>query len=148
MNTYCENIKIAILGPVSAGKSTFFNSLCSNTCSDMKRKKTTMLPQIYNIVHDKNKIDSIEDIYNKNKESNERILNLRENGQFIIEKDFTEIIHNINLIPDFITLSDKNATYSILDIPGLNCGGDTLYYDYIKKMINDIVDILLDKCIR
>lgn len=46
---YTENIKIAILGPVSADKSTFFNALISNTCSNMKRKKTTMLPQIYNI---------------------------------------------------------------------------------------------------
>ncbi len=142
MDNFSENIKIAILGPVSAGKSTFFNSLCSNTCSDMKRKKTTMLPQIYNIVGDKNKIDSIEVIYNKNKESNEKILNLRESGNFVIEKDFTEIVHNIGSIPDFITLPDKNATYSILDMPGLNCGGDTLYYDYIKK-ISKSIDIYL-----
>ena len=67
MNTPSENINIAILGPVSAGKSTFFNSLCSNTCSDMKRKKTTMLPQIYQIVSDVQITDSVEVIYNKNK---------------------------------------------------------------------------------
>lgn len=39
-----ENIHIAILGPVSAGKSTLLNALFSNTFSDMKRKKTTMTP--------------------------------------------------------------------------------------------------------
>jgi len=37
-----ENIHIAILGSVSAGKTTFFNSLCSDRMSDMMRKKTTM----------------------------------------------------------------------------------------------------------
>ena len=48
-----ENIHIAILGPVSAGKSTFLNALFSNTFSDMKRKKTTMLPQIYHTTKNK-----------------------------------------------------------------------------------------------
>lgn len=140
MNTtpFIEKIHIAILGPVSAGKSTFFNALCSNTCSDMKRKKTTMLPQIYNITNDIKNIDSIDSIYNKNKESNEQILKQREDGTFNIDQDFNEIVHTINKIPEFIDLLDKNATYSILDMPGLNCGGDSLYYDYIKKISNTI----------
>ena len=139
---FIENIHIAILGPVSAGKSTFFNALCSNTCSDMKRKKTTMLPQIYNITNDSKNIDSIETIYNRNKESNEKILKQREDGTFNLENDFKEIVHKIDKIPDFIDLLDKNATYSILDMPGLNCGGDSLYYDYIKK-ISEKIDIYI-----
>lgn len=136
-----ENIHIAILGPVSAGKSTFFNSLCSNTMSDMMRKKTTMLPQIYKIIDDDCERD-VGAIYEKNKESNEKILALRESGEFDICRDFTELIHTMNPIPDFIQLPDTNATYSILDMPGLNCGGDTLYYDYIKK-ISSTIDIYL-----
>ena len=135
---FVEKIHIAILGPVSAGKSTFFNALCSNTCSDMKRKKTTMLPQIYNITNDIKNIDSIDSIYNKNKESNEYILKKREDGTFNIDQDFNEIVHTISKIPEFIDILDKNATYSILDMPGLNCGGDSLYYDYIKKISNTI----------
>jgi len=143
MNNFIENITIAILGPVSAGKSTFFNSLCSNTCSDMKRKKTTMLPQIYKVIKNTDElIDSVEYIYMKNKESNEDILRLRENGQFVIERDFIELIYYISPIPDFISIPDKDSTYSILDMPGLNCGGDTLYYDYIKRISNSI-DIYL-----
>ena len=40
-----ENIKLAIFGPVSAGKTTFNNALMSNKCSGMARKKLTMLPK-------------------------------------------------------------------------------------------------------
>jgi hypothetical protein len=137
-----NNIHIAILGPVSAGKSTFFNALSTRTCSDMKRKKTTMLPQIYKTVHDESKVDSIEIIYAKNKFSNEQILEKRENKKFNYNEDFNEIVHFINPITDFIVLPDTTATYSILDMPGLNCGGDDLYYDYIRKISSNI-DIYL-----
>lgn len=136
-----ENIKIAIFGPVSAGKTTFFNGLMSNKCSGMARKKTTMLPQIYQMVNDGENIDTIEEIYQKNKTSNEEILKLREDGEFKQDCHFTELIYNINPIPDFIQLPDM-ATYSILDMPGLNCAGDTLYYDYVAK-ISATVDIYL-----
>jgi GTPase SAR1 family protein len=137
-----ENIKLAIFGPVSAGKTTFFNALMSNKCSGMARKKLTMLPQIYQIVNDGIQIDTIEEIYQKNKASNEEILILREDGEFDQDCHFTELIYNINPIPDFIQLPDLNATYSILDMPGLNCAGDTLYYDYVKK-ISPTIDIYL-----
>lgn len=128
---------MAILGPVSAGKSTFFNALMSNTYSDMKRKKTTMLPLHY-ICQKSDKNESVEDIYNKNKESNEEILKLRESNIFDVSKHFEELIYHIDPIDDFISLPDKNASYSILDMPGLNCGGDTLYYDYIRRVSRDI----------
>ena len=137
-----ENIKLAIFGPVSAGKTTFNNALMSNKCSGMARKKLTMLPQIYQIVNDDAQIDTIEEIYQKNKSSNETILKLREDGTFDQEQHFTELIHNIHSIPDFIQLPDTNATYSILDMPGLNCAGDTLYYYYVQK-ISSTIDIYL-----
>lgn len=139
-----ENIKLAIFGPVSAGKTTFFNSLMSNKCSGTARKKLTMLPQIYQIVNENNsvQIDTIEEIYQKNKASNEEILRLREDGEFDQDCHFTELIYNINQISDFIQLPDTNATFNILDMPGLNCAGDTLYYDYVKK-ISTTVDIYI-----
>ena len=128
-----EHITIAILGPVSAGKSTFFNAISSNTCSDMQRRKTTMLPQYYHITKSDSAIDSIEDIYQRNKQSNEHILQLRESGQFNHQRDFVEIHHSLKEIKDFIELPDPNATFSILDMPGLNCGGDDLYYKYTRE---------------
>jgi GTPase Era involved in 16S rRNA processing len=47
MSQYHENIHIAILGPVSAGKSTLLNGLFATTYSQMKKKRTTMMPNIY-----------------------------------------------------------------------------------------------------
>jgi GTPase Era involved in 16S rRNA processing len=49
MSQYQENIHIAILGPVSAGKSTLLNGLFATTYSQMKKKRTTMMPNIYQI---------------------------------------------------------------------------------------------------
>lgn len=136
--SFHNNIHIAILGPVSAGKSTFLNSLFSNTFSDMKRKKTTMLPQIYKTTSDKAIIHSTDEIYQMNHESNERILKLREENKYT-QTDFKELVYNVAPIPDFINLPDKTATYSILDMPGLNCGGgDNMYFNYIQSISKDI----------
>ncbi len=133
-----ENIHIAILGPVSAGKSTFLNSLFSNTFSDMKRKKTTMLPQIYKTTNNSDIIDSQEHIYTINHEMNEKILKLREENKYT-QADFKELIYNVERIDDFIKLPDKHATYSILDMPGLNCGGgDNMYFNYISQISKNI----------
>lgn len=51
--SYHNNIHIAILRPVSAGKLTHLNALFSDTFSDMKREKNTMLPQIYQTTNNK-----------------------------------------------------------------------------------------------
>jgi GTPase SAR1 family protein len=139
---YNNNIHIAILGPVSAGKSTFLNALFSNTFSDMKRKKTTMLPQIYQTTLNDSEINTTEEIYNLNHESNEKILKLREENKYT-QADFKELNYKVAPIPDFITLPDKTASYSILDMPGLNCGGgDNMYFNYIQS-ISKKIDIYI-----
>lgn len=148
-NTYGDinNVNYAILGPVSAGKSTFFNALFTQTCSDMKRKKTTMLPQYYQTTsHATVEIDSVEQIYERNKTSNDEILLKRENNTFDYKNDFSEIYHIVRPLIDFIDLPDKYATYSILDMPGLNCGGDNMYYEYITSISHkiDIYFVLFD----
>lgn len=142
-----NNISYAILGPVSAGKSTFNNALFTQTCSDMKRKKTTMLPQIYSTTNDKSvNIDTIDKIYERNKLSNDYVLSRRENSTFDYNTDFEEIHHTIDPLIDFVSLPDIGSTYSILDMPGLNCGGDEMYYDYIKSVSHklDIYFVLFD----
>lgn len=134
-----ENINIAIIGPVSAGKSTLLNGIFSNTFSDMKRKKTTMMPQIYNISDNCNKYNTYQEIKLANSKSNHEILELRESGKYTTE-NFSELTYNIKHIDDFIKLPNKNISYSIIDMPGLNCsgGGDTIYYDYLSKKSKDI----------
>ena len=47
-----NEINIAIIGTVSAGKSTLMNTLFTNQYSDMKIKRTTMQPQVYYEVND------------------------------------------------------------------------------------------------
>ena len=136
--SFTENIHIAILGPVSAGKTTLLNSLFSDTYSDMKRKKTTMLPQIYQTHINGKDLDTAETIFKKNKESNDAILKLREENKYT-QKDFIELTYNVNSIRDFLKIPDDKATYSILDMPGLNCGGgNDMYYNYIKQISHKI----------
>ena len=139
MSKYQENIHIAILGPVSAGKSTFLNALLSNTYSDMMRKKTTMLPQIYQTTTNTKEIDTAENIKEKNRKSNEEILKHRESGQYN-DSHFKELLYKVTSIDNFIELPDKNGTYSLCDMPGLNCsgGGDVMYYNYLEKNAHKI----------
>ena len=47
LNINRNQINIAILGAVSAGKSTLLNTIFANTYSHCKIKRTTMTPQIY-----------------------------------------------------------------------------------------------------
>ncbi|ARF08481.1 hypothetical protein Catovirus_1_531 [Catovirus CTV1] len=47
MNNLELTIRIGIIGPVSTGKSTFINSLFGKTYSQMKLRRTTMIPQVY-----------------------------------------------------------------------------------------------------
>ena len=134
MNTDINNIVIAILGPVSAGKSTLLNGLFCYTMSEMARKRTTMLPQIYNITNNKNDDKKIKDIYKINQESNKKIFDLRQNETFS-ESDFVEITHNVYNINDFI---NNGCTYTLLDMPGLNDQHSQIYYNYISKISQNI----------
>ena len=87
-----ENIHIAILGPISAGKSTLLNGLFCDTFSDMKRKRTTMLPQIYQITNDNKKYMSSAEISTLNTKINNEILQKRDANTFT-PNDFKEHIY-------------------------------------------------------
>ena len=137
MSQYQENIHIAILGPVSAGKSTLLNGLFATTYSQMKKKRTTMLPNIYQTTYNDKEVDSFETIQKKNAESNETIFKLRESNQYN-QTHFKEIIHKVKPIEDFIELPDKKATYKINDLPGINDQDAQIYYDYVKNNSHNI----------
>jgi GTPase Era involved in 16S rRNA processing len=137
MSQYQENIHIAILGPVSAGKSTLLNGLFATTYSQMKKKRTTMLPNIYQTTFNDKEVDSFEMIQKKNAESNDNIFKLRESNQYN-QTHFKEIIHKVKPIEDFIELPDKKATYKINDLPGINDQDAQIYYDYVKNNSHNI----------
>lgn len=105
------NYSIAILGTVSAGKSTLLNGIFAKNFSDMNIRRTTMTPQMYQLSN-----LSIEENYDKivnqnvllNKEFQKEIWN----GEEII-------IHDVNFPSNFIK-NHPNINFRIYDIPGLN----------------------------
>jgi GTP-binding protein EngB required for normal cell division len=133
-----ENICLAILGPVSAGKSTLLNALFANTYSEMRRKKTTMLPQIYQTsCHASDHPTQATKILEQNTRSNREVLASRDAGTF--DSKLIESIHYVCPIDGFITIPDPHATYQIIDMPGLNCGGgDDMYYKYLDTKAPEI----------
>ena len=65
-----NSIRIGLIGCISSGKSTLLNAICVNQYEDMKTKRTTMLPTLYqetNTYISKNKAET-KLIYKQNKE--------------------------------------------------------------------------------
>jgi len=130
-----EELSVILVGPVSAGKSTLLNAIFSDTYSEMKRKKTTMLPQVYN-VRKADLYNSKDDILFTNSSYNEEILKLRDEKKY--DKVDKVIEFTVPPIFDFIHIPDKDAIYKIIDMPGLNCGNDSIYYDYVARIAHTI----------
>ena len=114
-NSIRLEINIAIIGQVSVGKSTFINSLFTNQYSDMKIKRTTMLPQIY-----EEQIDSSytgqKNIREINRKSNEKIAKESEEKKMTSMKDLT---YRVPVIEDFVK-RPKAVKFTVYDIPGIN----------------------------
>lgn len=107
-----KSINIGIIGCVSAGKSTLLNSIFGKCLSDMKIKRTTMVPQIYHLKHNDDSNTNIDEIINNNKTTNQSFTNKVWNG--------TDVCHyNIKHPKNFIELSDE-FEFNIYDIPGIN----------------------------
>lgn len=68
------SINIGIIGCVSTGKSTLNNALLLNQYSDMKIKRTTMLPQVYCETTNKSILKSARQINEETSQSNKEII--------------------------------------------------------------------------
>lgn len=134
-----NNIRIAIVGPVSAGKSTVLNSLFVEQYSDMKIRRTTMLPQVYTETNDDtNNIDTNQ-ILNNNTDMNNQIINKQVE---LSTNNCIEIPYNVPRVFDLIDLH-KNTFLEIYDLPGLDDGEtEQIYFDYLKKNFKKM-DIVL-----
>jgi hypothetical protein len=119
-----ENIHIAFIGPISAGKTTLMNALFSAPYSCTGLRATTHVPQIYQTCHDPSMLEDHNRIQAKNKNAT---LHAKTTGEFCPVK------HIVEPIKKFIKLPCDKATYSVLDMPGLNCTTHSAkYYDYIS----------------
>ena len=132
-------IRIVVVGPVSTGKSTLINSIFINQYSDMKIKKTTMLPQVYRETQNKLNIMDAKIIYSKNTTINENILT---NKIELTNENCNEIIHYIPQITDIIRMPD-DVYLEIYDLPGLDDGKqEEIYFNYLRENFNKF-DIIL-----
>ena len=142
-----NQINIAILGAVSAGKSTLLNSVFSETYSQCKIIRTTMVPQVYYEFSNKKRCkDLIQSIRQENENINKKIREMTENRETLTQEDIKEVNYIVPKVQGFTEL-EKKVFLSIYDIPGLNDGEtDDLYYNYVDSNFYkfDIIIFVVD----
>jgi len=140
-----NQINIAILGAVSAGKSTLVNTIFAETFSKCKIKRTTMTPQIY-LETDAAKTETANEINEKNTEINNKLIAKTQAGETVTLDDIKETVYLVPKVHDFTEL-EKDIYLTIYDIPGLNDGRTKdVYFEYIENNFNkfDIVIFVVD----
>jgi small GTP-binding protein len=138
-------ISIAILGSVSVGKSTLMNSLFAEQYSDMRIKRTTMLPQVYQETEDDG-IISDKQIRKENTEHNKKIYDDANNKKKLTLEDCKELVYQVPKLHDFI--DNKRQYYiNVYDLPGIDDADlKDVYTAYLEKQFSefDIVIFMLD----
>lgn len=140
-----NTISICIVGAVSSGKSTLLNAIFLEQLSDMKIKRTTMVPQSYTEKSDITVTNAVE-INRQTTEINNRIIRQTENNQKFTIEQCQEMDFFVSKIDHFdILLSGIN--FKIFDIPGLNdFRTKDVYFEYINKNYYkfDIIILMID----
>ena len=140
-----DHINIAIIGTVSAGKSTFTNALFIEQCSDMKIKRTPALPQIYVESSVKLSSKSKRAILDRNIAMNTKLMSDTEGDAKLTIENVEEITYNVPKLKNFVSVDDVGFT--IHDIPGINdSSSKAVYYDYVRREFHryDIVMMIVD----
>jgi predicted GTPase len=145
-----NQINMAIVGPISVGKSTFVNTLFIKQYSDMRIKRTTMTPQVYYETNIKETDKSIsKKIMLDNREINELLYKKYENGEDLSYDDVKEIKYFVPKTKNLVNLMD-DVYLTVYDMPGLNDGhvGDNLevYHKWLSNNFYkfDIITCLFD----
>ncbi len=129
MATLSKNTKLCLVGSVSAGKSTFLNSLFCRKLTQCKIKRTTMVPTRY--IENETAIDTDEEIYRQVSEKNDEIIKKTESGEKLLEEDYKELEFNVGKLD--IKIMSKGGLVDIYDIPGLNdARTKSEYYKYLE----------------
>jgi predicted GTPase len=133
-NIIQPTINFGIIGCVSSGKSTLLNSLFCDTYSDMKIKRTTMIPQVYQCDPKIQKSkDSVKEIRINNEQINKKFIEQTENKTALTIQDCCEIVYKVPPINNFIELP-SNINIAIFDIPGLNDSQTkNTYFEYLNQ---------------
>jgi GTPase SAR1 family protein len=133
-----HDLKVAIIGSVSVGKSTFINALYAKNLSDCKRIRSTMVPQHYKesalvMTMDVEKIKTSNNESNNNKEAVDKI---------------NEIVHEVPINKYHLKKQNRNDyLLHLYDIPGLDDSKTKdLYFKWVTDNFHqfDIVIYILD----
>jgi GTPase Era involved in 16S rRNA processing len=128
-----NNLNIAIVGAVSAGKSTFINTIINEKLSETSFNNTTMSPVLFIENREKGLNSSdFKNIYDKIKTTNDEVSILIKNKKV---KKCEELVFEIDKLN--INIHEKFGL-NIYDIPGLyqllpNNTYNTTYIDYFKN---------------
>ena len=112
-----DTINIAMIGAVSAGKSTLTNALFVEQYSDMNIKRTTTMPQVYietNVLCSKNELNKIRE---KNREINKKYMDATSNGNKLSYEDVKEIPYCVPKVLDLIELKSMLSNISFAKSP-------------------------------
>ena len=146
ININRNQINIAILGAVSAGKSTLLNTIFANTYSHCKIKRTTMTPQIYYEYDGKAQSKTSKAIREENRKINEILIKKSAAEEKITLEDIKETKYIVPPIHNFSSLI-KDIYLSVYDIPGLNDAKTRdVYFEYLDKNFYkfDIIIFVID----
>jgi predicted GTPase len=142
-----QNINIAILGTVSAGKSTLLNTIYVSQYSDMKIKRTTMQPQVYLETNDYNVSEQeAKQIKEMNEQLNKQLIDKTEKGEELTIDDIGETNYYVPKVHKLVNLVE-NVYLSVYDIPGLNdFRTKDVYFEYINRNFHkfDIIFYVID----
>ena len=139
-----KNISIAIVGPVSAGKSTLLNAIFTNTFTGMNIKRTTMTPQVYRETS-RETVDN-SSIRKQNETINKKLIQMTESNQKLSISDIQEQVHDVKKIVNFVPLI-YDYHFTIYDIPGLNdARTKDVYFQYLTENFHkfDVILFVID----
>jgi GTPase Era involved in 16S rRNA processing len=141
-----HEINIAIIGVVSAGKSTLTNALFVEQFSDMHIKRTTTLPQVYYETKDINLMGDLTTIRESNRDINTKMMEESIDKPLTLS-DIKEVKYYVPRVFDLIDSLKDDVYLTVYDMPGLNDGiTKNVYHDYTIKTFHnfDIIIFILD----
>ena len=133
-----SNLNACVVGAVSAGKSTFTNSLFLRQFSPTSIKRTTMVPVLY-VENDLEYETDSKTIYETLDAKNKELIEKSEKGA-VSATDCNELVFHVG--PLNFDIADCH--FNIYDIPGLNdARTKAVYYQYLKTKFPTFNIILL-----
>lgn len=139
-------IHIALLGPVSAGKTTLLNALLVARYGDMAMARTTMTEVIYYESSDQ-KLTETGDIHAKNSSVNKALYEKAKSAN-LTAADLKPIEHFVPPVHELLVGKlHSNVRLAIHDLPGLNdAQTKNIYYEYVTNNFHkyNIVILVLD----